>query len=44
MPLEITLGNGIVTRLLKVTPGARAQILEELEQKVVKRKRSRVLW
>ena len=42
--LEITVSNGIVRPLLDVSPGPRAQMLEEKEQKVVRRKKSRVLW
>ena len=44
MSLKITLGNGIIRPLLEVSPGAGAQMLEGKEQKVVRRKRSRILW
>lgn len=42
--LEITVSNRTVKPLINVSPGPGGQMLEEKEQKVVRRKKSRVLW
>lgn len=42
--LKITLENGVFRPFLEVTPGAGTQLLEEVEQKVVRKKNNRGLW